>query len=98
MDVKLKNTTYAINVFYRPPIESKSSHEHFFDTAENILRQLDDYNSAQYKVIASDFNFGNCYCKNPTLSPKSLDFEAPDLFESYGFKQIIDIPFLHVLD
>ena len=44
------------------------------------------------KILASDFNFGNCFCKNPILSPKPLDSSAPDLFESFGFKQLIDIP------
>ena len=37
-------------------------------------------------------NFGNCYCKNPVLNPKPLDSSAPDLFESYGFQQLLDIP------
>ena len=37
-------------------------------------------------------NFGNCYCKQPILNHKSLDAFAPDLFTSYGFTQIIDIP------
>ena len=91
-DVKLSNTTYAINAFYRPPNESHEDHQHFLQFAENILVNLNNYNSAQYKVIASDMNFGNCYCKNPVLNPKPLDSSAPDLFESYGFQQLLDIP------
>ena len=47
---------------------------------------------AKYKIIASDLNFGNCFCKNPELIPKPLDSTAPDLFASYGFQQMIDIP------
>ena len=42
--------------------------------------------------IKCDLNFGNCYCKVPILNPKPLDFTAPDLFSSYGFNQLIDIP------
>ena len=60
--------------------------------AENILVNLNNYTSSQYKIIASDMNFGNCYCKNPVLNSKPLDSTAPDLFESYGFQQLLDIP------
>ena len=45
-----------------------------------------------YKIITSDLNFGNVYCKTPVLNPKPLDDFPPDLFMSYGFHQIIDIP------
>ena len=61
-------------------------------TAEKILGILNNYDSAKYKIISSDLNFGNCYCKNPILNPKPLDSMAPDLFASYGFQQLIDIP------
>ena len=37
-------------------------------------------------------NFGNIYCKVPILNPKPLDNSAPDLFSSFGFQQLIDIP------
>ena len=47
---------------------------------------------SDHKIIASDLNFGNCYCNFPSLAPKLLDATAPDLFSSYGFTQIIDIP------
>ena len=77
---------------YRPPNESPADHQNFLQTAENILSQLSNYDKAEYKILASDLNFGNCFCKNPVLSPKPLDSSAPDLFESYGFKQLIDIP------
>ena len=92
VDVRLKNTVFAINAFYRPPNESASDHQHFMETAETILNNLNNYVSAKYKVIASDLNFGNCYCKYPILPPKPLDSVAPDLFSSFGFQQLIDIP------
>ena len=43
-------------------------------------------------MSASDFNFGNCYCKFPLLPPKPLDNSAPELFASHGYLQLIDIP------
>ena len=92
VDIKLKNKTFAINALYRPPNESAADHQIFLQTAENILLQLNNYDKAEYKIIASDLNFGNCFCKNPILDPKPLDSTAPDLFESFGFKQLIDIP------
>ena len=48
--------------------------------------------NAIYKIITSDLNFGNCYCKYPLLNHKPLDAFAPDIFTSHGFTQIIDIP------
>ena len=45
-----------------------------------------------YKIITSDLNFGNCFCKYPILTHKPLDAFAPDIFTSHGFTQIIDIP------
>ena len=44
------------------------------------------------KQLHFDLNFGNCQCKYPILNPKPLDSVAPDLFSSYGFTQLIDIP------
>ena len=92
VDIKLKDTCFAINALYRPPNESQEAHQHFLETAENILNQLNSYDKAEYKIISSDLNFGNCFCKNPSLGPKPLDFSASELFESYGFHQLIDIP------
>ena len=83
---------FAINALYRPPNESPADHQLFLETADNILSKLNNYDSAKYKIISSDLNFGNCYCRNPILNPKSLDSLAPDLFSSYGFNQLIDIP------
>ena len=51
-----------------------------------------NYTLSKYKIIASDLNFGNCYSKYPILDPKPLDSSAPDLFSSYGYNQMIDIP------
>ena len=47
---------------------------------------------ANNKIIASDLNFGNVYCKFPVLEPKPLDSSSPELFSSHGFDQLIDIP------
>ena len=91
VDIKIKNVSFAINAFYRPPTETAESHNTFLQTAENILSRLSSYNTT-HKIIASDLNFGNCYCKYPILNPKPLDTRAPDLFSSYGFSQLIDIP------
>ena len=89
---KVFPTLFAINAFYRPPNESLADHEHFMTTTENILDKLNNYSPAKYKVIASDLNFGNCYSQYPKLNPKPLDNIAPDLFSSFGFQQLIDIP------
>ena len=91
VDIKIRNETFTINAFYRPPNETNESHTKFLDTASKILQKLSTYNSSQ-KVIASDLNFGNCYCKFPTLEHKPLDSAASDLFSSFGFSQLIDIP------
>ena len=77
---------------YRPPNETAENHQHFLETAETILQQLSTYDRAEYKLLSGDLNFGNCYCKIPILNPKPLDASAPDLFSSFGFQQLIDIP------
>ena len=91
-DVRISDKIYAINALYRPPKESAEDHRLFLETADNILQQLSNYDKAAYKIIAGDLNFGNCYCRVPILDPKPLDSTAPDLFSSYGFQQLIDIP------
>ena len=91
VDVKVKNVSFAINALYRPPTETAESHTLFLETSGDILQKLANYNATQ-KIIASDLNFGNCYCKYPILQPKPLDATAPDLFSSFGFTQLIDIP------
>ena len=84
VDVRVDGNILAIDAFYRPPKESQADHQIFMDTAEDILYKLSNYSSANYKVISSDLNFGNCYCKYPILNPKPLESVAPDLFSSYG--------------
>ena len=58
-DIRINGTLFAINAFYRPPNESAADHQQFLETAEDILRKLTSYDSAKYKVISSDLNFGN---------------------------------------
>ena len=91
VDIRVNEKLYAINAFYRPPNESAESHSEFLEEADQILSNLSKYN-AETKIIASDLNFGNSYCKSPILPPKPLDSSAPDLFASHGFTQLIDIP------
>ena len=91
-DVRINDRIYAINALYRPPNESANDHQLFLQTADNILNQLNDYEKAAYKIILGDLNFGNSYCTDPILIPKQLDSKASDLFSSYGFQQLIDIP------
>ena len=91
-DIRVNEKTFAINAMYRPPNESAENHQHFLETAETILQQLSTYDRAEYKLLSGDLNFGNCYCKIPILNPKPLDASAPDLFSSFGFQQLIDIP------
>ena len=92
VDVRVNDNVFAINALYRPPNESQNEHQIFLETAHNILSNMNSYNAANYKIIASDLNFGNTYCKYPILNPKPLDSEAADLFASFGFQQLIDIP------
>ena len=46
----------------------------------------------------SDLNFGSCYSKCPKLPHKPLDSSAPDLFQSFGYFQLLDIPTRLTLD
>ena len=89
--MKVKNKIYSINALYRPPNESAADHDLFLTEADELLGKFNNYAST-YKIIASDLNFGNIYCKSPTLTPKPLDIKASDLFSSNGFEQLIDIP------
>ena len=89
VDVKYKGVTFAINALYRPPIETIESHTQFLNTCNSLLQNLNTY-TATYKIITSDLNFGNCYSKSPSLSYKPLDAFAPDVFSSYGYKQLIN--------
>ena len=91
VDIKVKNKTIAVNTFYRPPNETAEDHEVFLEFSEALLSDLSEH-EADIKVIASDMNFGNCYCLNPNLDFKPLDNSAPELFSSFNFQQLIDIP------
>ena len=89
VDIKIDNTMYTVTTWYRPP--NSENHDDFMTTSENILTKLQTY-QADNKIIMADFNFGNCYSKCPVLPHKPLDSMAPELFESFGFTQVIDIP------
>ena len=89
VDIRIDKTLYTVNVWYRPP--NVDNHDNFMNISENILSQLQTYKSDN-KIIMSDFNFGNCYSKHPVLPHKPLDSTAPELFEGFGFTQLIDIP------
>ena len=91
VDIKINSKIFAINALYRPPNNSAEEQTNFLNKCEIILSRLQSHNSTN-KIIASDLNFGNMYCKYPILEPKPLDATAPDLFASFGMHQIIDIP------
>ena len=40
VDIILKDTSFAINALYRPPNESHEAHQHFLETAEQILNPI----------------------------------------------------------
>ena len=63
----------------------------FLEETGRILNNLEKHN-AKTKLILSDLNFGNVYCKHPILPPKPLDDLAPDVFAMHQFHQLIDIP------
>ena len=50
-DVRVNNTIFAINAFYRPLKESAADHQQFLETADSILNRLNNYNIAKYKII-----------------------------------------------
>ena len=89
VDIKIDNTMYTVTTWYRPP--NTENHDDFMTTSENILTKLHTH-QADNKIIMADFNFCNCYSKSPVLTNKPLDSMAPELFESFGFTQVIDIP------
>ena len=92
VDVRVNEKIFAINGLYRPPNETADDHQLFLNTSEQILEKLSRYDKAVYKIISGDLNYGNSYCKVPVLDAKPLDSTAPDLFSSYVFFQLIDIP------
>ena len=88
-DIRVKEKVYSINCYYRPP--DADNHELFLVETEKMLGRLSSH-KANTKIILSDLNFGNIYCKLTILNPKPLDSVAPELFTSFGFHQLIDIP------
>ena len=91
VDIRTKNKVYSINALYRPPNESQDAHNLFLQETENILSAMARHTTDNF-ILASDLNFGNIYCRFPHLNPKPLDDSAPELFESFGMTQLIDIP------
>ena len=89
VDVRVNNDIFSLNCYYRPPNEE--NHDLFLEETEKILSNLENH-TAKTKLILSDLNFGNIYCKYPVLSPKPLDTSAPELFSLHNFTQLIDIP------
>ena len=89
VDIRMGDKIYSVNALYRPP--NVSNHELFLQEIDSILTKMAT-NKAENFILASDLNFGNCYSKNPILTPKPLDDLAPELFESHGLRQLIDIP------
>ena len=92
VDVYVNKQVYAVNALYRPSTQqSAEDHAVFLSTMEEILFQMQDH-PADVKVFSSDMNFGNIFCKQPLLDPKPLDSSAPELFQSFGYTQLLDIP------
>ena len=91
IDVFVGSKKYCINVMYRPPNESFEDHNLFMDASKNLFDKLNDY-PAYTTIISGDLNFGNIYSKKLVLDPKPLDHEASDLYATYGYTQLIDIP------
>ena len=88
----MKGKIYAINALYRPSTQtSTEDYNTFLTAADEILTNLDRH-TAHNQIFLSDMNFGNSYCKNPILLPKPLTDTAPELFQSFGYSQMIDIP------
>ena len=92
VDLKVCNKTITLNALYRPPNNDAVSMNLYLETVQNMLEKLADYSRSSLKLVIGDQNFGNCYCKSAVLSPKPLDSAASDLFSSFGFKQLINIP------
>ena len=75
---------YSVNALYRPSSQNTNDeYETFLTASHDILTKLQGHN---------DVNFVNTYCKLPILPPKPSDASAPELFEGFVYKQLIDIP------
>ena len=84
-DVRINNNLISINGLYRPPNESAEDHQHFLQTAEDILQQLSNYEKVDYKLLSGDLNFGNCYCRVPILNPNQLTLPHLTFFQVMDF-------------
>ena len=92
VDIKVREKIYSVNALYRPSSQTTSDdYENFLTVTKNILTKLQNHKTDNH-VLASDMNFGNCYCKLPICVHTPLDASAPELFQSYGYTQLIDIP------
>ena len=91
VDIIINGSVYTVNTLYRPPNESVEQHGIFLREMEAILTRLSAHKSDNI-IISSDLNFGNTYCVELPLPPKPLDNTAPDIFSSFGFNQLIDVP------
>ena len=89
LSIRMDNILYTVNVSYRPP--NVDNHDHFMIVSGNMLSWLQTYKSDN-KIILPDFN---CYSKHPVLPHKPLDSTATELFEGFGFTQLIGIPTCH---
>ena len=91
VDICSESKSITINCLYRPPNETAADHDLFISTSESILEQLSNHD-ADVKIVSGDLNFGNCYSTEPILQFKPLDNAASQVFSSFGFTQLIDIP------
>ena len=88
----MRGKLYSVNALYRPSTQTTNDeYDTFLTAANDILSELQNHNTDN-GIFASDMNFGNSYCKLPILVPKPIDSCAPELFEGYGYRQMIDIP------
>ena len=92
VDVKVCGKIYSVNALYRSSTQiSIDDYQTFLSATEDILTKLQNHPTDNY-VFASDLNIGNVYSKMPILAPKPLDVSAPELFQMFGYTQLIDIP------
>ena len=91
VDVYVSSKKCYINVLYQPPNETVKDQNLFLQVSNSLLEKLDNYN-AYTSILSGDLNFGNIYSEKFALEHKPLDHDASDLYATYGFSQIIDIP------
>ena len=92
VDIKVAGKIYAVNALYRPSTQtSVDDYTNFLTVTEDILTKLENH-PADNVILSGDMNYGNCFSKNPILTFKPLDDSASELFQSYGYSQLLDIP------